>query len=183
MSRKYKFHDSTTPHFVSFATVNWIDVFVRPLYFELIMESLKYCISNKGLILNAWCIMPSHLHLIMRSESNDLANILRDFKKYTSRELFALISESKQESRRNWMTWMFERAGKRNGNNTYHQFWQQHNHPRVLDYPEKMHQKLDYLHMNPVKAGFVVEPEHWRFSSARNYAGLDYRLNLERIEL
>jgi REP element-mobilizing transposase RayT len=181
MSRKYKFHESSTCHFVSFATVHWIDVFTRRIYCEVMVESLDYCIKNKGLLLNAWCIMPNHIHLIIRSESNDLSNIMRDLKKYTSKELFRLI-ESEEMSRKQWMSWLFKRSGQQNGNNTHHQFWQQHNHPRVLNYSKKMYQKLDYLHMNPVKAGLVVEPEHWQYSSARNYAGLDSRLDLELIE-
>jgi putative transposase len=73
MGRKYVFHDSSRLYFVSFATVNWIDVFVRRLYFEIITESLKYCMANKGLELYAWVIMPSHVHLIISSENHNLS--------------------------------------------------------------------------------------------------------------
>ncbi len=70
------------------------------------------------------------------------------------------------------MLWMFERAGRRNPNNTTYQFWQQHNQPIALWSNELMDQKLQYLHRNPVEVGWVEEPEHYLYSSARDYAGL-----------
>lgn len=183
MSRKYKFYDSTYPHFVSFAVVNWIDLFTRRIYFEVILDSLRYCIEHKSLIVNAWCIMSNHVHLIIRSETNELADIMRDMKKFTSAELIRQIEQHPQESRRAWLLWMFRRAGERNGNNKKYQLWQQHNQPTQLDSSEKLKQRLDYLHMNPVKAGFVEEPKDWLYSSAKTYAGIDGMLELELIEL
>jgi putative transposase len=53
---------------------------------------------------------------------------------------------------------MFGRAGKKNVRNNDFQFWQQHNHPIELNTNEMMDQKLDYIHNNPVTAGFVLAP-------------------------
>lgn len=64
---------------------------------------------------------------------------------------------------------MFERAGRKKAGNDKYQFWQHDNHPIVLFTPPVMQQKLDYLHNNPVKAGFVCHPEEWLYSSAKNY--------------
>ncbi len=58
MSRKYKFHDKDGVYFVSFATVYWLDIFVRELYCKAVVESLDYCRKNKGLEIYCWCIMP-----------------------------------------------------------------------------------------------------------------------------
>ena len=182
MSRKYKFYDSTCPHFVSFATVQWVDLFTRSVYFELLVESLSYCIKHKGLILNAWCIMTNHVHLIIRSETEELSNIMRDFKKYTSKELIKKIQAEPQESRKEWLLKVFADAGKSNINNQDYQLWQQHNHPLELSDKEMIEQRLNYLHMNPVKAGFVSRSEDWKFSSARHYAGLEGMLELEIIK-
>ena len=91
MSRKYKIFDSRNPYFISFAVVNWMDLFTRKEYTEVITNSLSYCISNKGLILNAWCIMTNHIHLIIRSESNNLSDIIRDLKKFTSYKLYTKV--------------------------------------------------------------------------------------------
>ena len=162
--------------------MNWMDLFTRKEYTEVITNSLSYCISNKGLILNAWCIMTNHLHLIIRSESNNLSDIIRDLKKFTSYKLYTKVKENNRESRKTWLKWMFERAGKQNGSNKNFQVWQQDNHPVELNTHEKMEQRLNYLHMNPVNAGYVIKPEDWLNSSARHYARLEQRFELELIE-
>jgi putative transposase len=183
MSRKYKFHDQSQIYFVSFATVNFIDVFTRDIYRFIIIDSLKYCIENKDLELYAWVIMTNHVHLIIGTRGEPMENILRDLKKHTSKKIVASIAENQEESRKEWMIWMFERAGKKNPNNTNIQFWQQHNQPIQLDTVIKIRQRLDYLHENPVTAGFVDKPEHWRFGSAIDYytnnKGLIEIINLE----
>src|SRR6185312_100800 len=117
MSRKYKFHDNDKLYFISFATVNWIDVFVREEYMKIVIDSWKFCQEKKGLEIYGWCIMPSHIHMIIGSSKNKLEDIVRDMKKYTSSELKVAIKNNVSESRREWMNSMFERAGKKNGNN------------------------------------------------------------------
>ncbi|MEK6478635.1 transposase [Catalinimonas sp. 4WD22] len=171
MSRNYKIRDQTKLHFISFATVNWIDVFIRPQYKNIIVDSLKYCIAHKGLEVYAWCIMSSHVHLIVGTQRLTLEDMIRDLKRHTSKAILKAITENPQESRKDWLLWMFERAGKRNPNNKKYQFWQQYNQPIELYNNHMMQQKLDYLHHNPVEAGIVSEPEHYLYSSAMDYAG------------
>ena len=113
MSRKYKFHEKNGAYFVSFATVNWIDVFTRDIYFAIMTESLDHCRKNKGMEIYGYCIMPSHVHLIFRSSLGDPSGLMRDLKGFTSRKLLKTIEDNPQESRREWMLWMFERAGKK----------------------------------------------------------------------
>jgi len=170
MSRKYKFRDQEKAYFVTFATINWIDVFTRTLYKDILVNTINHCINEKGLIVYAWCIMSNHVHMIIATNNEDLQNIMRDLKGYSAKEILKAITENQQESRKEWMMWMFERAGKKNSNNTKFQFWQQHNHPLVLDNPIIFEQKLNYIHNNPVTAGFVEYPEHYLYSSARDYA-------------
>jgi len=170
MSRKYKFRDQEKAYFVTFATLNWIDVFTRRLYKDILVNTINHCINEKGLIVYAWCIMSNHVHMIIATNNEDLQNIMRDLKGYSSKEILKAITENQQESRKEWMMWMFERAGKKNSNNTKFQFWQQHNHPLVLDSSIIFEQKLNYIHNNPVKAGFVEYPEHYLYSSARDYS-------------
>ncbi len=169
MSRAHKFRDQDKAYFVSFATVNWIDVFIRREYKDVIIDSLKYCIENKGLELYAWCIMSSHVHLISGTSGSKMEDIMRDMKRHTSKTLLDAIKNNPTESRREWMMWMFERAGKRNPNNEHYQFWQQNNKPIELSNPEMTRQKLNYLHENPVEAGFVENPWEYLYSSARDY--------------
>ena len=171
MSEKYKVRDSQQLYFVSFATVNWIDVFTRRLYNDIFVASLRYCQQHKGLELYAWCLMTNHAHLIISSEAENLSGILRDLKRHTAKEVLRAIEENAQESRREWMLWLFERAGQRNAHNAKYQFWQQSNHPIELPSNDLRQQRLAYLHRNPVAAGFVDTPEDFLYSSARNYAG------------
>lgn len=108
-----------------------MDALSRPIYKDVIIESLKYCQGNKGLILHAFVIMNNHVHLIASAkEEYNLSDILRDLKKHTSKTLLEMIeNDDHTESRRNWMLWLFESAGKKNSNNKTYQFWQQDNHP------------------------------------------------------
>jgi REP element-mobilizing transposase RayT len=125
--------------------------------------------------------MTNHVHLIIRSETDELSNILRDMKKFTSKKLIKEIRNHDQESRKERMLAIFKQAGRSNSNNTYFQVWQQHNHPIELSTNMMAEQRLNYLHMNPVKAGFVSKPQDWLFSSAKNYAGVGGILDLELI--
>ena len=128
---------------ISFATVHWIDVFTRNEYRDELVKSFKYCQQNKGLEIFAWCIMPSHVHLIISSHVKLLEDIVRDLKRHTSEQLRKLINGHPAESRREWMVWIMERAGKKNGNNCNWQFWQQHNKPLEIT-DDKMYEKVVY---------------------------------------
>jgi putative transposase len=172
MSRNYKFHNPEGMYFISFATVFWVDVFVRRIYFDCIVENLNHCVDNKGMEIFAWCIMPSHIHLVFRSTSQRPEELIRDFKSYTSKQLIALIEGNVLESRREWLLNSFKKAAAVNSNNTKNQFWQQHNHPIELWSPRVTQQKMDYTHDNPVEAGFVENDYEYLYSSARDYCGI-----------
>lgn len=182
MSRKYKFSDKEGLYFISFATVYWIDVFVREEYFQTITESLDFCRKNKGMEVFCWCIMPSHIHLIFRAKEGNPESVLGRLKEYTSKKFQKLISENSGESRQEWMLWMFARAGQKASNVRRGQFWQHHNKPIGLWSPAVIDQKISYIHGNPVVAGFVQEPEHWKYSSAIDYAGGKGMLEIDFIQ-
>ena len=107
---------------------------------------------------------------------------MRDFKSYTSGQMKSLIKNNPVESRREWMLWMMERAGKKNSNNNDWQFWQQDNHPIELNNESILRQKLNYLHNNPVEAGFVIKAEEYLYSSAVNYYGGKGLLDVNVLE-
>ena len=176
MSRKYKFHEKTGAYFISFATVNWIDVFIRDVYFSIFVESLDHCRKNKGMEIYGYCIMHSHVHLIFRSALSDPSGLIRDLKGFTSRKLLKTIEDNPEESRKEWMLWMFERAAKKNSNVKNRQFWQQNNQPIEIWSLKVFEQKLNYIHNNPVESGFVTNPVDWKYSSARNYGNNDHTI-------
>ena len=174
MSSRYKFADEYATYFVTFAVIDWIDVFTRNDYREIVIGSINHCISNKGLIVHGWVLMTNHIHLLIsiRAENtHSFSDIMRDMKKYTAMHLIKNIRENPVESRKEWMLWMFQRAGKYNSNNTNFQFWQQDNHPIEIRDQEQYNKTLDYIHNNPVNSGLVDETVAYPWSSARDYFG------------
>ncbi len=182
MSSKYKISDHQQPHFITFATVQWVDALSRPAYKNVIIDSLRYCQQSKGLVLHAYVIMNNHVHLIASAKNGfNLSDILRDMKKHTAKTLLKEI-QNNQESRRGWMLWLFKSAAKDNTNNKYFQFWQQDNRPIELSTNEMMDQRLEYIHQNPVAEGVVYEAEHYVYSSAIDYSGGKGLLEIEFLE-
>lgn len=183
MSRKYKIADQESLYFVTLTIVSWIDLFIRNEYRELILDSIKYCQANKGLRVFAWCIMTSHIHLIIGTTDKPMQHIIRDLKRHTSIALRKSINDNPQESRKHWLQWMMQQAGKHNSNNIDWQLWQQHNHPIELTNGNILLQKLNYIHNNPVQAGFVNDAEAFTYSSAADYSGSKGLLDIEVLDL
>jgi putative transposase len=165
----YKIRNQGAIHFITFSVVEWIDVFTRCLYRDILLDSIRYCQNEKALLLHCWCIMSNHLHLIASAKNEDLSEILRDFKKFTSKEIIKAIMAHKQESRKDWMLALFRSAGEKNSRNKAFQFWRQDNRPMELYSNPFVAQKMNYTHHNPVAAGLVEKPEHYLYSSAKDY--------------
>lgn len=180
----YKIRNKAGVHFITFAVVDWVDVFSRSGYVEILLNSLRFCQTNKGLIIHAWCVMSNHVHFAVSAKDANTSEIMRDFKKFTSRQILdAIRSNIYRESRRDWMLALFRRAGQANSHNYDSQFWQQQLHPIELYSPFFIRQKINYIHRNPVKAGIVDRPEEYRWSSARDYVagGGPGLLEVERL--
>ena len=156
-------------YFMTMTVVEWIDLFTRLTQKHLIVDSLKYCQENKGLNIFGWCLMPCHLHLIANTKIPfDLDDVVRDFKRHTSKHAIFLI-ENEPESRREWLLDKFAHAGKIHPKNKNYKVWQDKNHAIEL-YTEKVTwQKLNYIHRNPVVDKIVYNEQDYLFSSARNY--------------
>lgn len=172
MSRNYKFHNPDGLYFVSFAVIDWLDVFTRNVYKNILLESLSFCQKEKGMEINAWCIMTNHVHLVFRSVGDQKPeNILGDFKRYTSKEIVKAIQENPRESRKEFLIAQFKKAAKKASNVTNYQFWQHDNKPIELWSNKVIQEKIHYIHQNPVVAGLVFKPEDYVYSSAIDYAG------------
>ena len=176
MSDKYKMHEKEKAYFVTLTVVDWVDIFSRKSYKIKILESLKYCQKFKGLEIYGWCLMTNHLHMIVKATGHQtLSEILRDFKKFTAKAIIQMIIEQ-PESRRKWLLARFEYNGKFLNRIEKFKFWQDGNHAEVILSPDFFFMKLNYIHENPVREMIVANPEEYYFSSARNYAGLDFLL-------
>ncbi len=172
MGFAYAIRNPQAVYFITFAVVEWVDVFTRPRYVDILLNSIRYCQREKGLQVHAWVIMSNHVHLIISAKypKPDLSDIIRDLKKFTSKQIVSAINDQQEfESRNRWMNWIFQSNGQRNSNNKFIQFWQQDNHPVELDSRSKLTSRLSYLHLNPVRAGYVNEPWHYNYSSACDY--------------
>ena len=170
MSRNYKFRNPKALYFVSFAVINWLDVFTENLYKDILLDSLRYSQEKKGMEIIAWCIMPDHVHLIFRSTGNiKPEQLLGDIKRFSSRKIVKAITENPNENRKDFLLDSFAKAAKQSSNVKHYQFWQHNNHPVELWSNKVIYQKIQYIHNNPVKAGLVLHPEDYPYSSAIDY--------------
>jgi len=182
MSTGYQIHDQEGVHFLTFQVVDWIDIFTRQAYRDIIIESLKYSIEHKDFQLFAYVIMSNHVHLIAQSMTGNLSNTIRDIKKYTSKKIIETIQIT-NESRCNWMLNLFEFHARQHSRNKTYQVWTHEHHAVYLYSPGFIREKIEYIHKNPVRSGIVEKPEDYLYSSARNYAGLDYKIDIVDIGL
>ena len=133
MSRNYKFHNPEGLYFVSFAVVEWLDVFTRNEYKDILLDSLKFCQQNKGMEILSWCIMTNHIHLVFRSIAEEHpSKILGDFKRFTSKAIVKAIQENPRESRKTFLLNQFKRAAQKSSNVKNYQFWRHDNKPIEL---------------------------------------------------
>jgi len=178
----YRIKDENTLYYLTFSTVEWLDVFTRKSYKDVIVDSLAYCRKEKGLELYSWCLMSNHIHLVAKAkEGFKMSGILRDFKKYTSKIILKKIQEE-PESRRSWLLPIMRESAIKNSKIQAYQLWRNDNHPIVLYTTEVIEQKMKwYIHQNPVEAGIVVNAEDYLYSSARSYAELDNLLEIDKF--
>ncbi|WP_425392406.1 REP-associated tyrosine transposase [Ekhidna sp.] len=157
-------------YFLTLTVVDWVDIFTRPVYKNIIVDSLKYCQKNKGLELFAWVLMTNHLHLIARTrEGHHLSDFLRDFKKFTSKQISSAINDE-PESRKDWMIHRLKFHVNFDETRNY-QVWKEGNEAKEIHSNDFLDQKINYIHQNPVEAGIVYEPENYIYSSAIDYVG------------
>lgn len=178
MSQGYQIYNSAGFYYLTLQVVDWVDVFTRKNHRDTVIESLKFCREKKGLQIYGYVVMSNHMHLLAQAKNGNLPDVIRDFKKYTAITILKAIQEE-PESRRDWMLKRFEFAARSHVRNSAYQFWTHENHAVELLTPAFTSQRLEYVHQNPVRAGWVEKPEDWLYSSARNYAGLPALLDID----
>jgi putative transposase len=177
MRSRYKIAELESPHFITCTIVEWLPVFTRARYLDIITASLTFCRRQKGLQLHAYAILDNHLHMVVSSDN--LPQVIRDFKRHTAKEILAAVSQENKL----WLLKQFEFFKGVHKGHSHHQVWQEGSHPQAIINDDMLRQKLDYIHYNPVRIGLVDRPEDWRYSSARNYFGQDGVLEIDAIEL
>ena len=148
-------------YFVTFSIVEWLPVFVAEEPCRIVTDSLNFCHQRKHLRVNAYVIMPTHLHAILFDGDFDtgrLRRTLTDLRKFTGRQLTDYCASHTPA----FIRTLQAAAGK----DRQHRFWQGGIHPEAIFSEAFWRQKVDYIHDNPRRKGLVVEAHHWRFSSA-----------------
>lgn len=166
MSEIRKANVEGAAYFVTLTVEGWVDVFTRRELVDELVKNLQYCQKHKGLVIYAYVIMPSHVHMIVRREGGPLSDWLRDFKAFTAKQLLSLIATGIGESRREWMLPFFRQQASGKAQNKDYAFWRKDSHPIELWSGPVTEQKIRYIHQNPVEQGIVTEAHHYRLSSA-----------------
>ncbi|WP_044410525.1 REP-associated tyrosine transposase [Thiomicrospira microaerophila] len=170
---RYQVVDKRLPHFVTCTVLHWIPVFTRPETVEIVLDSLRF-LQSEGLIVFGYVILENHIHMVVQSD--DLARDMARFKQFTAKQCLALLQQKQVKTLLDQFAF-YKKAHKSERN---FQFWQEGYHPEWVQNDAMMRQKLEYIHQNPVKRGYVDLAEHWRYSSARNYAGQPSLLDVVR---
>jgi len=164
---RYKIYDQSYPYFMTSSIVEGIPLFSDPVLVQPVLESICFIQTRRELQVIAYVIMENHIHLIAQHEN--MVEIMRRFKSFTARR----IIESLIRRGRFKLLEQLRRAKLEHKVQSRYQVWQEGYHPKQIVSDKMLEQKVAYIHNNPVKRGYVDRPEHWRYSSARNYAGLE----------
>lgn len=172
---RYRTDPEITAYFITNTIVEWIPLFSRPELAQIVIDSLNFLHKNNRMYIHAYVLMEDHMHLI--SSADNYLSEMRNFKSYTARKLVDYIEH------RNWIFFLqsLTKARKKFKLNQKYQVWQEGFHPQYIKSMEMYKDCLEYIHMNPVKRGYVDLPEHWRYSSARNYMGETGVVDLDMI--
>ncbi len=164
--RRYRIAEQgIVPHFITSRVVRWLPIFTSELYLSIITDSLKHCQENKGLLVHGYVVMPTHVHLIgSGDQGHDLSGIMRDWRRHTSR---AITAQLEADGNKLFLYVLAKAAEAQGRADTKYKVWSDDMHPETLVSEKFFHQKLNYLHENPVRKGLVSKPEHWCYSSAR----------------
>ncbi len=169
MSSAYQIQNEFATYFITPTIVEWVDIFTRKAYRDIVIDSINFAINNRELKVYGYVIMSNHMHLIVRSQNGKLSETLANMKKFTGKKIIDTIG-SIPESRREWLLHRFQWNAVVNLRNSAHQLWRQENRAEEVFSYNFFMSKLNYLHSNPVRAGLVEQPEHYVYSSAKSLA-------------
>ncbi len=164
---RYKVKLNDAPHFVTCTVVEWLPIFTRPQAVDIVLGSLRHLQTTNEMILYGFVIMENHAHFIISGENPD--RIMGRFKSFTARNIIDWLVEKGEKS----LLRQLKHAKLAHKTDREYQLWQEGVHPVLIQGEEMMRQRLQYMHDNPVRRGYVDDAVHWRYSSARNYAGME----------
>jgi len=172
---RYKIYEPTHPHFLTCTILNWLPIFTRKESVDIVIDSFKYLQKEENLKLYAYVILENHIHLV--ASSDDIAKSMRHLKSFTAKEILKLLQQE------NATTILYQLAfyKKAHKKTATYQVWQEGLQPKLMQTDAMMINKINYIHRNPVKRGYVDKAKHWRYSSARDYEGMEGLIDIERF--
>ncbi|MDD3049994.1 MAG: hypothetical protein PHR06_02500 [Candidatus Cloacimonetes bacterium] len=177
MRSRYRFfEDENALYFITLSIVGFIPIFTNKSYYDILISNMEFYRKRDGLNIFYYVIMDNHLHLI--AQSRNLSDSIRDYKKYTAKQ----ILEALHFDKRTWITELLKQLKPESKTKSSHQVWQEGNHPQRISSDRMLNQKIEYIHQNPVKRGFVIDETAWYYSSARNINHLQAPLQVDRLD-
>jgi putative transposase len=165
MRSRYRFVDNDGVYFLTCTVVAWIPALIQPRMAQCVVDNLRYCQKHKGMRIYAYVIMDNHLHFV--AQGAGLTSVIQSFKSYTAHRLVEIAQDLGQD----WLMSQFRFYKAPHKTTSSFQVWQEGSHPQVIESSRVLLQKMEYIHNNPVRRGWVAAPEHWQWSSAAWYAG------------
>jgi len=172
---RYKVYEPTHPYFITCTVLHWIPLFTRPESVEILFESFRYLQKNDNFKLFGYVILENHLHMI--AGSDDISQSIKKFKSYTAKVLLELLQVNRVQTILDQLAF-YKKAHK---TQTTYQLWQEGSAFKLIQSEAMMLERINYIHNNPIKRGYVDEAAHWRYSSARNYEGKEGLIDVERM--
>jgi len=162
---RYQTVEGHDTYFVTCTVVKWLPLFTKPEMAETILNSLRYLHEQDRLALHAYVIIENHIHFIATTDR--FSDELRNFKSFTVKRILRLFKLSGSSFYLDLMRF----SKKTHKTDQTYQVWQEGSHPIAMTDEKVLRQKIEYIHFNPVRRGYVDQPEDWRYSSARDYSG------------
>ena len=170
---RYTITEPQTAHFVTCTIIDWLPLFSSPEVVQIIFDSWSFLRNEGDFKLYGFVVLENHLHFI--AQSDDLTRSVSRFKSYTARQIIDGYIAQKAYGILDRLAF----GKKQHKHDRDHQFWQEGSHPELIQSDVVMREKLEYIHNNPAKRGYVDLAEHWRYSSARCYQGEDGLIELD----
>ncbi|NIA29939.1 MAG: transposase [Actinobacteria bacterium] len=163
MRSHYRINEKDGVYFVTSTILQWIPIFTSKVYFDILISAIKYCQENKNLFVYAYVILENHFHMICYAP--ELGRIMQSLKRHTAK----MIMDQLQKEQKSWVMNLLSYYKKRHKHESIHQLWEEGFHPQQILNEEMLVQKIEYIHYNPVKRGYVLKPEYWAYSSAGDF--------------
>ena len=172
---RYKTVEDHSTYFVTSATVNWLPLFSIPYCAQIVLDAMRFLHDNQRVSIHAYVLLENHLHFV--GSSSYLSGEMRKFKSFTARAIIDTLNEHGPQ----FYLEQLKHFKSRHKTDQIYQVWQEGFHPKAIQSEQMLVQKIEYIHYNPVRRGYVDDPEHWRYSSYRQYLGKEGLVPLEPL--